>query len=225
MTTPASTSDSYVKRRRAVFVDRDGVINRMFFHAEFGLVDSPANPEQFDLMPGVGRAIAELNQLELLVIVVSNQPGIAKGKFTHALLEAMEKKMLAGVEAGGGHLDAVYNCLHHPAAALSEYRISCECRKPEPGLLVRAAREWGIDLSGSYMIGDGVTDIAAGRAAGVTTLFVNSRKCYNCDSLIDQEVWPDYLVSDLAEAVTVIRNLEAGNKDSVRRFELKCAAL
>jgi phosphoglycolate phosphatase-like HAD superfamily hydrolase len=75
------------------------------------------------------------------------------------------------------------------------------------------------------MIGDGVTDIAAGRAAGATTLFVNSRKCYNCESLIDHEVWPDYIASDLTEAVTVIRNLEAGAKDLVRRFELKCAAL
>ncbi|MFP5265422.1 MAG: D-glycero-alpha-D-manno-heptose-1,7-bisphosphate 7-phosphatase [Blastocatellia bacterium] len=222
MTNPASTFDP---PRRAVFVDRDGVMNRMFYHAEFGLVDSPANPEQFSLMRGVGRAVAELNRLGLLVIVVSNQPGIAKGKFTPALLGAMEEKMVAGVEAAGGRLDAIYNCLHHPAASLSEYKILCECRKPAPGLLVKAAREWGIDLARSYMVGDGVTDVAAGRAAGATTLFVSARKCYNCDSLADHKVWPDYIVSDLAEAVTVIRNLEAGSRDSVRQFELKCGAV
>ncbi|HEX8185253.1 MAG TPA: HAD family hydrolase [Blastocatellia bacterium] len=225
MTIHASTLNRDEKPRRAVFVDRDGVINHMFFNAEFGTVDSPANPEQFALLPGVGQAIAELNRAGLLVIVVSNQPGIAKGKFTLALLEAMENKMARMIEADGGRLDAIYNCLHHPSASLSEYRILCKCRKPEPGLLVRAASDWGIDLSSSYMIGDGVTDIAAGRAAGATTLFVSSRKCYNCDSLAEHGVWPDYLVRDLPEAVIVVRNLEAGDRGAVRQFELKCAPL
>ena len=154
--------------RRAVFLDRDGVINRMWLHPEFGTVDSPASPEQFELLPGAGEAIAELKRLGLLVIVVSNQPGIAKGKFTPALLAAIEHKMVAAIEAAGGHLDAVYNCLHHPDAVLDEYRLTCDCRKPRPGLLVRAAREWDIDLSRSYLIGDGVTDIAAGCAITAT---------------------------------------------------------
>src|ERR1044072_8474065 len=105
--------------RRAVFVDRDGVINRMFFHAESGITDSPANPEQFELLPGVADAIAELNRTGLLVVVVSNQPGIAKGKFTASLLCAMESKMIASIEAAGGRLDALSHCAHHPAARLA----------------------------------------------------------------------------------------------------------
>lgn len=210
--------------RRAAFVDRDGVINRMVLHPEFGTVDSPANPEQFELLPGAGRAVAELNQLGLLVIVVSNQPGIAKGKFTPALLAAIERKMIAGLETDGGRLDAIYNCLHHPDAALDPYRAICDCRKPRPGLLVRAAREWGIDLSRSFMIGDGVTDVAAGREVKATTLFVNSRKCYHCDSLTAHNAWPDYLVSDLPEAARVIRCLETGDRDGAQRFALRCAA-
>jgi D-glycero-D-manno-heptose 1,7-bisphosphate phosphatase len=212
------------KRQRAAFVDRDGVINRMVWHVEFGIVDSPANPEQFELLPGAGAAIAELNRLGLLVVVVSNQPGIAKGKFTPALLTAIERKMMAGIEAAGGHLDAVYNCLHHPDAALDEYRAACDCRKPRPGLLAQAARQWDIDLSRSYMIGDGVTDIAAGCAVRATTLFVNSRKCYHCDSLAAHHVWPNYLVSDLQEAALVIGRLEAGDMESARQFALNCAA-
>ncbi len=212
------------KRRRAAFVDRDGVINRMVWHAEFGIVDSPANPEQFELLPGAGAAVAELNRLGLLVVVVSNQPGIAKGKFTPALLAAIERKMMIGIEAAGGHLDAVYNCLHHPDAALDEYRAACDCRKPRPGLLAQAARQWDIDLTRCYMIGDGVTDIAAGRAVRATTLFVNSRKCYHCDSLAAHRTWPDYLVSDLPEAALVIGRLEAGDGESVRQFALKCEA-
>jgi D-glycero-D-manno-heptose 1,7-bisphosphate phosphatase len=211
-------------RRRAAFVDRDGVINRMWLHTEFGTVDSPANPEQFELLPGVGGAIAELNRLGLLVIVVSNQPGIAKGKFTAALLAAIERKMIADIEEAGGHLDAIYNCLHHPDAALDEYRTACDCRKPQPGLLMRAAREWKIDLSRSYMIGDGVTDIAAGCAVRATTLFVNRRKCYHCDSLAAAGVWPDYIVSDLQEAASVIHSLESGDTDGLQQFALKCAA-
>ena len=217
-----SSSISKENARRAVFIDRDGVINRMHFDAEFGITDSPANPDQFELMPGAGAAIAEFNRCGLLAIVVSNQPGIAKGKFTHALLRAMESKMIAGIEAAGGKLDAIYNCLHHPEAALAEYRARCDCRKPEPGLLVRAAREWDIDLRGSYMIGDGVTDIRAGRAAEAITLFANSRKCYNCDALIEYQTWPDYIVSDLAEAATVILSLEAGDRVSANQFRLKC---
>jgi len=210
--------------RRAAFLDRDGVINRMFLHPEFGTVDSPANPEQFELLPGVGPAIAELNRLGLLVIVVSNQPGIAKGKFTAPLLAAIECKMRVDIKAGGGHLDAVYHCLHHPDAVLDEYRAACDCRKPQPGLLRQAARDWQIDLSGSFMIGDGVTDIAAGCAVKATTLFVNSRKCYHCDSLAAHNAWPDYLVGDLQEAALVIRRLEMGDRDWAQQFALKCLA-
>lgn len=209
--------------RRAAFLDRDGVINGMFFNAEFGIVDSPANPDQFVLLPGVGPAIAKLNEVGLLVIVVSNQPGIAKGKFSPDLLEAMERKMLAEIETIGGRVDAIYNCLHHPEAVKPEYQLVCECRKPQAGLLLNAAQEWNVDLDHSYMVGDGVTDIVAGRTAGTTTLLVNSRRCYTCDSLAEHHVWPDYVVSDLSEAATVIQNLEAGDKQSVLKYVLKCA--
>ena len=209
--------------RRAVFIDRDGVINRMFYDAEFGLVDSPANPDQFSLLPGVGEAIAEINRLGLLALVVSNQPGIAKGKFTPELLEAIEEKMRREVEAGGGRLDAVYDCLHHPEAALAQYRAICDCRKPKPGLILAASKEWGIDLRRSYMLGDGVTDVLAGRAAGTITVFVNSRKCYNCDSLVEHDVWPDYLVGNLTEAASLIKALETGDTQAAMRYALRCA--
>lgn len=206
-----------------MFVDRDGVINRMWFNADFGLIDSPANADQFELLPGVGKAIRSINEIGMAVVVVSNQPGIAKGKFTAALLREMEEKMLSGIAADGGKVDAIYNCLHHPEAALDEYRVRCDCRKPKPGLLVKAAADWSIDLPHSYAVGDGMTDIAAGKAAGVTALFVSSRKCYNCDALIEHQTWPDYIVSDLGEAATVILSLEAGDRDFANQFLLNCA--
>src|SRR5713101_2382761 len=154
--------------RRAVFLDRDGVINSYVYNAEFGTVDSPANPQEFTLLPGVAEAIAQFNQMGLLVIVVSNQPGIAKGRFSSALLQAMTRKMEDAVRAGGGKIDGIYYCLHHPKAVLAEYRTPCECRKPAPGMFLQAAEERDIDLKKSYTVGDGVVDILAGQAAGTT---------------------------------------------------------
>src|SRR6266571_8902579 len=100
--------------RRAVFLDRDGVINAYAYNQEFGTVDSPANPDEFALLRGAAEAIAQLNKAGLLAIVVSNQPGIAKGRFTPKLLEAMTDKMKRLVSGAGGRLDAVYYCPHHP---------------------------------------------------------------------------------------------------------------
>jgi D-glycero-D-manno-heptose 1,7-bisphosphate phosphatase len=198
----------------------------MVYHAEFGLVDSPANPDEFELTSGAGPAIARLNQLGLPVIVVSNQPGIAKGKFTRSLLEAMELKMTRAIAAAGGRIDRIYNCLHHPDAIVDEFRVRCDCRKPAAGLLRKGAGEFNIDLAGSYMVGDGVTDIAAARAAGaLTTIFVNARRCYNCELLTEHGVWPDYVAGDLVEAASVIEHLERGDEASASIFALNCAAI
>src|ERR1051326_8026142 len=118
--------------RRAALLDRDGVINPYVYNADHGTVDSPISPEEFTLAAGAGEAVAELNRLGLAVVVVSNQPGIAKGKFSPALLQQITAKMHAAVAEAGGKLDAVYYCLHHPDAALAEYRAICACRKPRP---------------------------------------------------------------------------------------------
>jgi D,D-heptose 1,7-bisphosphate phosphatase len=188
--------------KRAVFLDRDGVINRYFCNPEFGTIDSPANPDEFVLAAGVPEALDSLSALGFLLIVVSNQPGIAKGRFTHALLDATTEKMKTEC---GGRLDGVYYCLHHPRALLPEYRQNCGCRKPKPGLLLQAAREWGVDLGTSYMIGDGVVDIKAGNAAGVTTIFLGSRKCYLCAELEQQNARPTFVARDLKAAAKIVR--------------------
>lgn len=208
--------------RRAVFLDRDGVINKMVLHPDFGIIDSPANAEQMTLISGVGAAIASLNKLGLLVIVVSNQPGIAKGKFTPLLLDAMEAKMRADIEAEGGKLDAIYNCLHHPHAVLTQWRAHCSCRKPKSGLLEQAALDWQIDLPRSYMIGDGVSDIMAGQMVGVTTFLISSRKCYVCEALAAHRVRPDYLVEHLGQAAAVIEALETGDRHVAQSFAYTC---
>ena len=207
---------------RAVFLDRDGVINQMVYHPDFGTVDSPANPDEFVLLPGVTEAIAELNRMGLLVIVVSNQPGIAKGKFTKTLLDRVTQKMHASVQAGGGRVDAVYFCLHHPDAVVPELKIKCDCRKPRPGLLLQAAKDLHIDLNRSCMVGDGVTDVLAGQRAGVTTLFLSSRKCYICDSLAEHNTRPDYIIANMTEALTVIQAVESNDSPTLDEYRFKC---
>jgi len=190
--------------KRGVLLDRDGVINRMVYDAEHGTVDSPANPEQFELLPGAAAAVHSLNHWGLPVAVVSNQPGVAKGKMTLALQEAITSKMHAELAAAGAHLDGVYYCLHHPDAALPEYRIRCECRKPRPGLLLRAADELGISLADSWMIGDGWIDVQAGQAAGCMTMWLGTWKCDVCHIARDKDATPTLVAADLAEAVRMI---------------------
>ena len=190
--------------RSAVFLDRDGVINEMVYNPEFGLVDSPANPKEFTLLPGVGDAVRKLNLMGVLVIVVSNQPGVAKGRYSLALHNAMTEKMHLGLDQAGAKLDAVYYCLHHPEAKLAEYRKVCECRKPKPGMLMKAAQDWNINLQISYLIGDGITDMAAGQAVRVSTLFISSYKPYILEELDKQNVHPDIIISSLADAVGIL---------------------
>ena len=190
--------------RKAVFLDRDGVINSYVYNADFGLVDSPSSPDQFELLTDVGEAVATLNRLGLTVVVISNQPGIAKGKFTPELLERITSKMHEGIAGSGGKLDAVYYCLHHPESKLPAYKIQCECRKPRPGLLLQAARELQIDLNSAYMIGDGITDVQAGVSAGTKTIYIGQRKEYVMDAFGRHGVGPDYIVRDLSAAVAVI---------------------
>jgi D-sedoheptulose 7-phosphate isomerase len=211
--------------RKAVFLDRDGVLNAYACDREFGTIDSPADPEQFTLLPGAAEAVAKLNEAGLLAIVVSNQPGVAKGRFTPAILDAITRKMKTLIEQGGGRLDAVYYCPHHPEGTVAAYRQRCNCRKPHAGLFEKAAREWDIDLGRSYTVGDGVVDVLAGRGAGTKTIFVSARKCYVCSELAKQNVWPDWVAGNLPEAVELILKAERNQiaQPSARNGERSCA--
>jgi D-glycero-D-manno-heptose 1,7-bisphosphate phosphatase len=197
---------------RAIFLDRDGVINALVYNTEFGLVDSPANPREYRLLPGVPEAIRLINQLGFLAVVISNQPGIAKGKFTPALLEAMTHQMRSELAAQGARIDSIYYCFHHPDGIVKQYRQVCECRKPKPGMLLRAAAELDIALDQSYFIGDGISDLQAGQAAGTTNILVySSFKCYICEELNRHSVQPDHTVRSLYDGVKLIQNLGMGD--------------
>jgi D-glycero-D-manno-heptose 1,7-bisphosphate phosphatase len=188
-------------KNRAVFLDRDGVVNRYSYDAESGTFDSPASPAVFKLLPFVGEAIASLNNDHIPVVVVSNQPGIAQGKFSTVQLDAINEEMRVRLAVFGAHLEGVLYCRHDPEGTVPGYSIACDCRKPKPGLLLRAAQERNIDLAHSFFIGNGVQDILAGRAAGVKTVLIAGFWCTVCEEFAARGAVPDFVARDLNEAV------------------------
>lgn len=154
--------------QKAVFLDRDGTINKY--------VGFLRNVDEFELMPGVAEAIRKINNSGYLAIVVTNQPVIARGEVTVPELQLIHNKMETLLGAEGAYLDAIYYCPHHPhkgyEGEIPELKIDCDCRKPKPGMLIRAAEDFNIDLSNSWMIGDGENDIKAGKAARCKTALI-----------------------------------------------------
>jgi D-glycero-D-manno-heptose 1,7-bisphosphate phosphatase len=163
-------------------------------------------PSQFRLMPDAGEAVRLLNNIGLQVIVASNQPGIAKGKMTMKNFEKIREKMKRDLRREGAHIDSEYYCFHHPQAAKKKYREQCECRKPKPGLLLRAAKELDLSLHESFMIGDSLTDAEAGKAAGCTTLLVGNAKCDLCKLIEEKNVRPDFITPSFLAAARVIQD-------------------
>lgn len=153
-----------------VFLDRDGVLN-----TDSDLIDSP---ERLQLLPGAAAAVAQLTQRGIRCIVVTNQPVIARGLCTEETLAAIHAKLTAEVRAAGGEIAAIYHCPHHPEThhgeGIAALRRGCRCRKPAPGMLLRARRELNLDLARAVMVGDRATDIRAGRAAGVRTVLLGT---------------------------------------------------
>jgi len=170
--------------RPAVFLDRDGVLNRTTVRG-----DTPYPPNtlaEVEILPGVPDALDALRARGLPLIVVTNQPDVARGTQTREVVEQINQFLMRRL-----HIDAVYTCCH-------DNGDDCACRKPKPGMLMRAADEHGIDLSRSFMVGDRWGDVAAGAAAGCETILVNMpySQCHRCS--------PDHKVADLREAADVI---------------------
>jgi D,D-heptose 1,7-bisphosphate phosphatase len=189
---------------KAVFLDRDGVINELVYHQEQEVIDSPFTVRQFKLILGVPEAIKISHQAGYLAVLVSNQPGIAKGHISEQTFEEIRNKMKEELAKEGAFLDAEYYCFHHPEAKIERLKASCECRKPRPGLLLQAAKDRGIDLSQSWMIGDGLTDIKAGKQAGVRTVLIGRVKCELCKLMDDNDARPNEICSNLQEAAALI---------------------
>jgi D-glycero-D-manno-heptose 1,7-bisphosphate phosphatase len=151
--------------KRAVFLDRDGTIN---IEKEYLY-----QARDFEFIPGVPEAIQLLNRAGVMVVVVTNQSGVARGYYTEEDVETLHRHIARELEAFGARIDAWLYCPHHPSGRGS-YSLPCDCRKPLPGMLKEAARRFDIDLGQSTMIGDKLADIEAGKAAGCRTILVRT---------------------------------------------------
>jgi len=191
---------------RGVFLDRDGVINELIYYAEHGVVDSPFTAEQFQLLPGVCEAINKFHELGFKVIIVSNQPGMAKGYLSEETFGKIRERMKDELTKGGAFLDGEYYCFHHPEAKVGRLKANCGCRKPKPGLLLQAAKDLNIDLSQSWMIGDGLTDVQAGKGAGCQTILLGKMKCELCCLMDKQDARPDFIAANLLEAANLVKS-------------------
>jgi D-glycero-D-manno-heptose 1,7-bisphosphate phosphatase len=147
-----------------VFLDRDGTVCE-----EVGYVN---HPNRCTLLPGSAEAIRLLSGAGFVIVIVTNQAGVARGYFSEDLVLQVHARLRGLLEAAGAAVREIYYCPHHPSVGEPPYRSECECRKPKPGMLLRAAREHGIDLRRSFMVGDSVRDVDAAIAAGVTPLLV-----------------------------------------------------
>ncbi|HVF49887.1 MAG TPA: HAD family hydrolase [Pyrinomonadaceae bacterium] len=197
-------------KRAAVFIDRDGTISE-----EVGYVNHPSRYRVFQY---AAEAVALLNRAGMLAVLVTNQAGVARGYFAEELIERVHNLLAQELERGGARLDAIYYCPHHPSVGDAPYRLDCDCRKPKPGLILRAAGDLDVDLARSWMIGDRHGDILLARNAGVRSAFVLSG--YGRGEWEYQSgAWehqPDIVAENLLEAVRQIirQTVETRDKGS-----------
>ena len=188
--------------RRAVFIDRDGTISE-----EVGYVN---HPSRYRVFPYAAEAVKLLNDAGWLAVLVTNQAGVARGYFAEEMVGAVHDRLARELERGGARLDAVYYCPHHPTVGAPPYRQTCDCRKPRPVLIRRAADDLRIDTAASWMVGDRYGDVELARNAGLRSAFVLSG--YGLGEWEHQrQHWshqPDLVADDLLAAVREILRRE-----------------
>jgi len=173
---------------KTVFLDRDGVINQNLDNDYVKIWD------EFKFLPKAKEAVKALTDTNWDIIIISNQAGIGKGIMSAQAVEDISARMMDEIERCGGKVKAAYYCPHRSDE-------NCECRKPKPGMLLRAACEFGIELSESYLIGDNITDIQAGARVGCTTILVKTGRGREClDRRSQWSANPDHIASELFEA-------------------------
>lgn len=188
----------------AVFLDRDGVINRNVLNPATGAWESPLEPEQVDLAPGVLPAMRRLRDAGYLLFAVSNQPNYAKAKSSLETLEAIHERLRKRIADAGIEIAHFYYCFHHPDGVVPEYSGPCQCRKPSPYFLLQARDAFDLDMERSWMIGDRASDIECGRRAGVRTIrIVNAEEGAQEDS-----AEPEFVADGLPAAAAIISGLQ-----------------
>lgn len=181
---------------KMIILDRDGVLNKMVIDAEHGTIDSPMNPTQVDVPAFVPKALKSLIEMGFKLAIATNQPSAAKGKTTKENLQAVHDKVLRLIDAP---ILSSHICWH-------KKEDGCTCRKPKPGLLQDALTKNNIqDVKSSWMVGDGITDLQAGRAARVRVAFIAPQKADHRTALLEHEITPDIWAENLADFVEKLR--------------------
>lgn len=188
----------------AVFMDRDGTVSK-----EIGYVN---HPHRYELLPRTSMAIKKLNELGIKAILATNQAGVARGYFKEEMIAQVHDKLEDLLKSEGAYLDAIYYCRHHPRVGQGEYKKECNCRKPEPGMLLKGEEEFGVDLTKSYMIGDKISDVEVAHRVGAKGILVLTGYGIG-DYQNASDGWkvdPDYIAEDLFDAVEwLLMDIEA----------------
>lgn len=187
-----------MKKNSAIFLDRDGTIND-----EVGYLD---NADKLRIIPAAFQAVRLINSSGMRAVVITNQAGVAKGLFTEEFVREINEQIQSALLAQGALIDRFYFCPHHPTEGIDPYRLICNCRKPEPGLLLQAAVDLNIDLARSYVIGDRLRDVETAHRAGAKGVLVMTG--YGQDLMqksgpdrANELNQPDYIAQDILEAV------------------------
>lgn len=187
-----------MKKNSAIFLDRDGTIND-----EVGYLDSA---DKLRIIPAAFKAVRLINSSGMKAVVITNQAGVAKGLFTEEFVREINEQIQSALLAQGALIDRFYFCPHHPTEGIDPYRLICNCRKPEPGLLLQAAVDLNIDLARSYFIGDRLRDVETAHRAGAKGVLVMTG--YGQDLMqksgpdrANELNQPDYIAQDILEAV------------------------
>jgi D-glycero-D-manno-heptose 1,7-bisphosphate phosphatase len=206
-----------MRRNRAVFLDRDGVLNDLEYDPDEGRIGSPLSAKQLRVHPYAGDSVRKIKELGFKAILVSNQPGVAKRQLTLSEFEKMNGIVRNELARRGGTLDAEYYCLHHPYALVAKYKAECDCRKPKPGLLIRAAKENGVDIASSFFVGDALDDVRAGKAAGCKTILLGHVTTFLTRLMDEQGAQPDYVLPSLKQVPDLLARLDLGAKRARER--------
>jgi D,D-heptose 1,7-bisphosphate phosphatase len=184
-----------VKKRPAIFMDRDGTIIHLVEHLH--------KPSQVKIFAASAPAIKAFNKMGYLVVIITNQPVVARGLIGPKEVDRIHAVLIDRLGKNGAKIDAIYYCPHHPLANVKKYRMVCKCRKPAPGMILQAVKEHGIDLKKSFFIGDSTKDVLAANRAKVKVILV--RTGHGGKDPWQHESKPDFIVRDLSAAAKIIK--------------------
>ena len=193
-------------KKRALFIDRDGIINHMILQKD-GFFDPPRNVEQVKLIEGIIEIIYWLNKKNIPIIEVSNQPGFALGKMSLKKMEAIEDEIHNKLNQKKVYVDKVYHCHHHPNSIIKYLKIDCKCRKPKSGLFQLAESEMKLDLEQSVILGDNVSDMEAGKNVGCKTILFLHNNDLPHKVIANKDYIPEFKVYSHKEVIPILMKI------------------